>query len=216
MDKLGGFALELGSISLEQSFKTLPRFRPLFPQKRNFREVETGVPEFRIGRERFLKRCLRLVVFGLAHQDDAAQILRLRQVRLACIDRIEFFQRLRVIGGIEFAEGLVVHRLELRLGRGNIRRRERTNNQDRNRREFPNVHAKRHTSYRRAERQANFAVLPAKIHFSRKTLPGCELRPVYRGLFGSVFRFATIRKPSSVRFGWTASISGNLRAINCA
>ena len=151
MDELRRIALEFGSISLEQSFKPLPRFRPVLPQKRNLSQVETGVPKFRIGRERLLQSGLRLIVFGLAHQDDAAQVLRLREVRLARIDRVEFLQRLRIIGGIEFAEGLVVHRLELRLRGGNICCRERTNNQDRYRREFPNVHAKRHTSYRRAE-----------------------------------------------------------------
>ena len=93
-----------------------------------------------------MQRRFGLVVFGLPHQDHAAQILRLGEVGLARVDRIEFFQRLRVIAGVEFPESLVVHRLKLRFGRGDISCRKRTENQDRDRREFPNVHARTHTS----------------------------------------------------------------------
>ena len=128
MDELRRFALQLGRVSLEQSVETLPRFRPVFPQERDLSQVETRIPKFRIGRESLLQRHLGLIVFGLPHQDDTAQILRLSQIRLARIDRIEFLQRLRVVVGIEFAESLVVHRLELRFGGGDIGRRKGTEN----------------------------------------------------------------------------------------
>ena len=86
---------------------------------------------------------LGLVVNSLPHQDDAAQILRLRQIGLARIDRVQLFQRLREIIGVEFAKRLVVHRLQFRFGRRHIVRRERTENQERDRRDFPNLHGQR-------------------------------------------------------------------------
>ena len=109
MNQLGRVALELRCISLEQSFKTFPRFRPIFSEKRNLGEVEAGVPKFRIGRERFLERGFGLIVLGLPHQDHAAKILRFGEIGLARVDAVEFLERLVVIGGAEFAERLVVH-----------------------------------------------------------------------------------------------------------
>jgi len=53
---------------------------------RNFGEIETGVPEFRIGRQRFLQCDLGLVVLRLGAFGYAAQILRLGEVGLARID----------------------------------------------------------------------------------------------------------------------------------
>ena len=151
LDQLRRVALQFRGAALEQAFKTFARFRPIFPEKRNLGEIETGVPEFRIGRQRFLQRDLGLVVLRLAHLDYAAQILRLGEVGLARIDRVQFLQGLIVIRGAEFAKRLVVHRLQLRFGGRNVCRREGTKNQDRDRREFPNVHAETHRSFLRAE-----------------------------------------------------------------
>ena len=91
MDELRGVALKFRSIPLQQPFESLARFRPVFPQKGDLREIEPRVPEFRISRERLLQRGFRLSVIRLAHQDHTAQILGLRQVRLARIDRVELF-----------------------------------------------------------------------------------------------------------------------------
>ena len=48
LNQLGGFSLQLGGIAREQFLETLPRFRPVFFQKRNLRQIETGIPKFRI------------------------------------------------------------------------------------------------------------------------------------------------------------------------
>ena len=149
MDELRGVALQFSRVALKQGLETLPRLGPILPQKWNLRQIEARIPKFRIGRERLLQSRFGLIVTRLAHQNDAAQILRFRQVGLPGIDRIELLQGLGIIVGVKFAERLVVHRLKLCFGRGDIICRKGAKNQDRDRREFPNVHARTYTSFDR-------------------------------------------------------------------
>ena len=89
LDELRRVAFEFSGVALKQGLETFPRFGPVLPQKRNLRQVEARIPKFRIGRERFLQRYFRLIVAGLAHQNNAAEILRFRQIGLPGIDRVE-------------------------------------------------------------------------------------------------------------------------------
>ena len=150
LDQLRGVALQLGRVPLEQRVEALPGFRPVFPQERNLRQVKARVPKLRVGRKSLLQRHLGIIVLSLAHQDDTPQVLRLSEIRLTRVNRVEFLQGLGIIVGVKFTERFVVHRLEFRFGGGNICRRKGTENQDCNRREFTDVHARTHTSYERA------------------------------------------------------------------
>ena len=90
LNELRRFTRQIRLAARKELFKPLARFRPIFFEKRNFRQVEARIPELRIDPSRLEQGCLRFVVDALPHQDHAAQILRWRELGLAGIDRVEF------------------------------------------------------------------------------------------------------------------------------
>ena len=90
LNQLGCFALQLCRIGREQILKTFPRFRPILFQKWNLSQIETRIPKFRVKVVCFRQCGFGFVVDALAHVDDTTQILRGRQIRFPCVNRIQF------------------------------------------------------------------------------------------------------------------------------
>ena len=93
LDQLSSIALQFRHIIREQILEAVACFDPIFLQERNFSEIEPRVPKFGINPQRFVQCCFGIVVDTFPHQDDAAEILRFREIRLSRVDSIELFER---------------------------------------------------------------------------------------------------------------------------
>ena len=89
LNELCRFALEFGCVARKQFLETVTRFGPVFSQERDFSQIESRVPKFRIDAQCFAQRGFGFVVNPLPHVNDATQILRFRQIRLARINRVQ-------------------------------------------------------------------------------------------------------------------------------
>ncbi len=115
LNKLRRFPLQIGHVAREKLLKTITRFRPIFFLKRNLSEVKARVPKLGIDPHGFVQCRFRFVIDALPHQDNAAQILRFGQIRLANVYFVELFQCLGKIIRVEISECFAIHCLQFRF-----------------------------------------------------------------------------------------------------